>query len=203
MPRAPRILLAGGFYHVYNRGVEKRPILFDDQDRKTFLQILANTVHEFQLHLYAYCLLDNHYHLFAQTPQGNLDRAMQSLQGQYAHHVNLKYKRVGPLFQGRYKSRLVEVETYALVLARYIHWNPLDAGIVQRLEEYPWSSYVCYIGKFPTWNWLRTEWLLAQFHPDPALARRLFQEFHQTKPPESETKILCRMRLPLGKPKGV
>lgn len=201
MARARRILFAGAFYHVYNRGVEKRPIVFDDIDRRTFFHILADSVHEFQLRLFAYCLMDNHFHLFLQTPLPNLDEAMGVTQGQYARYINFHYERVGPLFQGRYKSRLVEADRYALTLVRYIHRNPIEAGIVTRMEEYPWSSYACYTGRLPKWKWLETDWLMQQFHPDPPTANELFQSFHRVTPPDQELKLLARFGRPLGEPK--
>jgi len=203
VPRARRILFPGAFYHVYNRGVEKRPIFYDDRDRRTFLQLLADTVLEFGIRLFAHCLMDNHFHLFLQTPQGNLDRAMQSLLSQYVHHVNLTHQRVGPLFQGRYKARMVDADSYATSLARYIHKNPLEAGLVERLEDYPWSSYSCYVGKLPLWKWLDAEWLLRKFHSDLEVAKVMFIAFHQQMSPEPERQLLQNLKKDLRSPKGV
>lgn len=191
MGRARRIQFEGAFYHIYNRGVEKRLIFMEERDRKAFLQFLADAVSEFQLRLIAYCLMENHYHLFLQTLKANLQLAMKSLQGKYAQYVNFRYDRIGPLFQGRYNSRLVHVEQYALILARYIHRNPFEAGLVQQLSDYPWSSYPCYTGKLPSWSWLNTGWLLQQFDNDPPLARQRFIEFHEQTPPPTEALVLA------------
>ena len=118
---------------------------------------------------------------------------MQNFQGQYAHYINLRYSRVGSLFQGRYKSLFVQEKTHALVLARYIHQNPVEAGLVQSLEDYPWSSYPCFIGRFPKWRWLETKWLLDQFHEDAFTAIELFRGFHQKELTRTEEKILKRI----------
>ena len=198
MPRAQRIRFEGAFYHVYNRGVEKRPLFFDDRDRKVFLRFLGETVQSSQLRLFSYCLMENHFHFFLQTRKQNLDEAMRGLQGQYAQYVNRRYKRVGPLFQGRYKSPLVNGEQYALVLARYIHRNPLEASLVKKLEDYPWSSYPSYTGLLPAWKWLDTHWLLRQFNEDSETAVKFFQFFHQLEPSQKERRDIQKMRPLLG-----
>ncbi len=192
MARPRRILFAGAFYHVYNRGVEKRPIFCDEKDRRTFLAFLGKTVQQFHLRLFVYCLMENHYHLFLQTPRANLQDAMKAIQGRYAQYMNFRYDRVGPLFQGRYNSRLVNADHYALALARYIHRNPLEAGLVQHLEDYPWSSYPSYSGKLPIWSWLDTDWLLEQFDSNPDGALKNFLRFHEQSPSPSETTVLAR-----------
>ncbi|PIQ83012.1 MAG: addiction module toxin RelE [Candidatus Omnitrophica bacterium CG11_big_fil_rev_8_21_14_0_20_64_10] len=202
MPRPPRRLFKGAFYHVFNRGVEKRVIFLDAHDHKTFLCLLDETVVAHQLRLFAYCLMPNHFHLFPQTPQGNLDSAMHALQGDYAQYFNRRHKRVGSLFQDRYKNPLVEEETYALALCRYIHHNARKAGCRRdSWEDYPWSSYPSYIGKLPSPKWLERSWLLAQFHPDEETATKLFRQYHQMDPPTAETRTITTMRSLLGKPK--
>jgi len=203
MARPRRIQFEGAFYHIFNRGVEKRPIFLDERDYKTFLHLLAETASEFQLRIFAYCLMKNHYHLFLQTLRTNLSQTVQNLQGRYAQYFNFRNERVGSLFQGRYKSRLVDEERYSLQLARYIHRNPQEAGMVQHLEDYPWSSYPCYVGTLPTWHWLDSRWLLTQFHRDPKIAREYFRQFHQEAPPEPETLMLSRMDQILGNPNRV
>jgi len=200
MPRPLRALFPNAFYHIFNRGVEKRPIVSNERDRRTFLHILATTVAEFHLRLFAYCLMENHFHLFLQTRFPNLNLAMQKFQSQFAQYTNSQYDRVGPLFQGRYQSRLVESERYGLILVRYIHRNPLEAGVASKLEDYPWSSYPCYVGQLPEWNWLETRWVLAQFHADLPISRTLFRNYHQVSSPDRELKILRRFNRALGKP---
>lgn len=165
------------------------------------MQILGETIRQFYLQLFAYCLMDNHFHLFVQTPRANLDRAMQNLQGQYAHYLNLRYSRVGSLFQGRYKSPLVTKGDYSIVLTRYIHQNPMKAGLIRRCDDYTWSSYPCYSGKLPKWEWLETEWILAQFNLNRNLALQLFEEFHYQEPSDSEKKILNQIEHIFGRTK--
>ena len=202
MPRLPRVQFPGAYYHVYNRGVEQRPIFLDDMDRKMFLKLLSEETQQSYLKLFAYCLMENHYHLFLQITKPNLNLILQALQGRYAQYLNARYDRVGALFQGRYKSRWVNEDQYALTLLRYIHRNPLDANLVKNLEDYRWSSYLSYVGKLPRWNWLETSWVLRQFSPDSALALELFRLFHQTPSSPAEHKILAQLRKPLGNPKG-
>ena len=115
---------------------------------------------------------------------------MHKLQGQYARYLNWKYDRVGYLFQGRYKSRLVGVDRYALALTRYIHRNPLEVDNIVRAEDYQWSSYRSYITKYSIWEWLETKWILDQFHAEWPEAVTRFREFHQALPPEYEFNVL-------------
>ncbi len=183
MPRPRRIQFPGAYYHVFNRGVEKRTIVLDERDRRTFLHLLGETIRQFHLRLFAYCLMDNHYHFFLQTPEANLTTAMQSFQGLYAHYVNLRYQRVGSLFQDRFKSPAVDADLYALALVRYIHHNPLEAGITNTLDEYPWSSYPVYSGHMPAQDWLDTAWILALFHDNPSQAHSEFRIFHERRRP--------------------
>lgn len=190
MPRRPRIRYAGAFYHVFNRGVNRQAIVYDDVDRKTFFKLLAQTVREFEIRLLSYCLMTTHFHLFWQTLKANLDEAMWFLLRNYANAINERHGRVGHLFQGRYRARVVETERYALALPRYIHRNPLKAGIVTRLEDYPWSSYPCYLGILPKWAGLDIGWLLERFHPDPIQARSLLQAFHLSEPSQDECRAI-------------
>ncbi len=181
MPRPPRIRAPGAYYHVFNRGVECRPIVDDDRDRRMLLRFLGRALQQHGARLFAYCLMDNHYHLFLQTADANLDLVMRDFQGRYVQYFNLAHDRVGPLFQGRYQSPLVQVDAYALQVTRYIHRNPVEAGLITAaaLQEYRWSSYPSYTGRLPRWPWLDTEWILTQFHQDVAQALKLFVAFHQ------------------------
>jgi hypothetical protein len=111
---------------------------------------------------------------------------MKEVQGRYAQYANFRHQRFGPLFQGRYKNRIVDADAYALTLVRYIHRNPVEAGLGSHPQEYSWSSYLSYVGKLPKWKWLDTAWILQQLHGEPSEAVRLFSEFHQKKPTELE-----------------
>ena len=147
MARALRIEYAGAAYHVINRGVERRTIFSVPKDHEQFLRIVSQLNVRHKVVLFAYCLMPNHYHLFLRTTLANLSRFMKELNGGYSKAYNSRCRRVGPVFQGRYKALLVQDNEYSLGVARYIHMNPVKAGLVERPQEYPWSSYVEYVGK--------------------------------------------------------
>ena len=132
MARPVRIEVAGGWYHVTARGNERRAIFRDDQDRRHFLELLEAWVRRFGLRLHAYVLMDNHYHLLVETGSANLTQAMQWLGVGYAVWFNRRHRRVGHLFQGRYKAIVVEAEVAAWELSRYVHLNPVR---VKRLGQ--------------------------------------------------------------------
>lgn len=196
MPRPPRVFYKGAYYHVFNRGVNKQPIVLDDHDRLTFMQLLGESVKICRLRLFAYCLMDNHFHLFLQTPEANLHEAMWFLQSNHARHMNLKHDRIGAFFQDRYKHRLVDTDAYALTLTRYIHHNPQDLGLDFR--NYPWSSYPCYAGLLPKWPWLDTAWILNQFGSTPEKQMEAFKRFHNADASPYEKKIFDRIKIPLA-----
>ena len=140
MPRIARKLSETGFYHVIIRGVNKETIFLDDNDRKMFLRLLRKYKAELECNVYAYCLMSNHVHLLIQDQQLNIGELMKNITCVYAGEFNKKHKRVGHLFQDRFKSQNVENQNYLLRLIRYIHRNPEKAGIC-KTEEYKWSSY--------------------------------------------------------------
>lgn len=194
MPRPHRLGYSGAFYHLFNRGVEKRVIVNDDQDRRTFVALWSETVGQFKLRLFAYCLMSNHYHFFIQSTENNLSKAMWFFSVNYSRYFNKRHQRVGPLYQGRFQARLVNHEAYALTLVRYIHQNPLEAALVKRLETYPWSSYGSYTGHFPCWNGLEIDWILSQFAKDRKAALESFMEFHKQFPSVCEREQLDNFR---------
>ena len=181
MPRLPRILYARAYYHVYNRGVEKRLIYLDHSDRRVFLSLLREYVISFRINLFAYCLMDNHFHFYLQTQTDNLDKFMHKLIGRYVQYFNSRYNRVGPLFQSRYKSKLVEADSQSLTLIKYIHNNPVVEGLAGIPEEYPWSSYQIYMGMRKDETWLNYKWVLDQFAETSTAStpQNLFKDFHQ------------------------
>jgi REP element-mobilizing transposase RayT len=164
--RQLRIEYPGAFYHIYSRGNQKQEIFFSDEDRYYFLRALGDANEKFGMRFHAYCLMPNHYHLFAETPFGGLSRALHLINTAYTVYLNKKHSRCGHLFQGRFKSILVEAETYAWELSRYIHLNPVRAGIVRQPEEYPWSSCREYLGTRRAYPWLVTTLIsLGPGHP--------------------------------------
>ena len=140
MPRRPRIDMVG-YYHIVNRGVEQRVIYKDNEDFKMFLELLCSGCQLYRVQLHCYVLMNNHYHLIIETREENLSRFMKHLNASYAIYFNKKYKRSGHLWQGRFKSWYVTDETYLYTLVNYIENNPVKAKIVNRVGEYPYSSY--------------------------------------------------------------
>jgi len=145
MARPYRIQVEDGFYHVTSRGDDRKPIYKSERDYEKFLEYLVEAKEKFKFYVHAYCLMTNHYHLFIETTQANLSRIMQYLNTAYTTYYNFKRKKSGHLFQGRYKSILVEQDAYYSELTRYIHLNPVRAKIVKKPADYLWSSYNVYI----------------------------------------------------------
>jgi len=141
MARPLRIEQEGGFYHVLNRGNARHAIFADDADREAFLARLGRCAERFEIDVFAYVLMGNHYHLLLRTRRANLSPAMQWLGVSYSAGYNRRHDRCGHLFQGRFKSFLIQEEAYLYRLLLYLHRNPLRAGLVARLADYPWSSY--------------------------------------------------------------
>jgi len=162
MSRAWRIEYEGALYHLLSRGNEGRKIFQDDADRRKFLVTVGELSERFDLDIYAYVLMDNHYHLLVKTHQANLKKAMHWFGTTYTQRFNWRHSRSGHLFQGRYKSIIVQNDAYMLRLSFYIHRNPLRAGIVDRLADYSWSSYLAYAYGHKAPEWLKTDMLLSQ-----------------------------------------
>ncbi|HEX6714494.1 MAG TPA: transposase [Thermoleophilaceae bacterium] len=140
MARLPRNETEAGVHHVYARGVEKRSIFLDDEDRREYVRLLHAVVHQFRWHCRAYCLMNNHVHLVIQTREPNLGRGIHMLHGLYAQIFNLKYGRVGHLFQGRFGSRRVRDELQLARATEYVLDNPVKAGLCTSRDEWAWSG---------------------------------------------------------------
>ena len=148
MGRAARKISQTGVYHVMCRGVGRQDIFESKEDFNCFLSFLAELKHECQFQLYVYCLMSNHVHLLLrELNAGDISAFMQRLLDRYTWYFNHKYDRIGALLAGRFKSEPVENDVYFLTLVRYIHQNPLRAGLVQRLQDYSFSSYSAYMSE--------------------------------------------------------
>jgi len=147
MARPLRIEYEGAFYHVTSRGNERRRIFLAKSDYNQFKRYLKGAQEKYGYHLHSYVLMSNHYHLIIETPERNLSKLMQYINGSYTNFFNRRTGRSGHLFQGRYKAILVDVDSYLLQLSRYIHLNPVRAGIVEQPQGYPHSSYKSFISK--------------------------------------------------------
>lgn len=141
MARVPRNETAAGATHVYARGVEKRWIFGDDDDRQLYLRLLIGIARHLEWRVLAYCLMGNHVHLLIETTKPNLAKGMQLLHSRYAQIFNLKYGRVGHLFQERYGSRVIRDDRELATILAYIAANPVKAKLCERPEDWPWSSY--------------------------------------------------------------
>ncbi len=177
MARPLRLEYADAVHHVMSRGIEGRRICLDDVDRDIWLQILGRAAERFGWKVYAFSLLDNHYHLFLGTPEAGLAAGMRQLNGDYAGYFNRRHGRRGPLMQGRYKSVLVEDQGHWLELSRYVHLNPVRAGLCKRPEDWKWSSYRGYRRPALQQGWLDIKAVLSEYGRDERRARRAYREF--------------------------
>lgn len=176
MARKPRIHLPGGLYHVIFRGNGGQDVFLTAADRYRFYLLLQEGTHRFGYRVHAFCLMTNHIHLAVQIGEIPLSRGMQNLSFRYTRWINRRENRTGHLFQGRYKAVLVDGDSYLLELVRYIHLNPVRAGLVASPEEYPWGSHRAYLGR-ETLPWLTTDWLLASFGEQVDRARAAYATF--------------------------
>lgn len=199
MARPIRIDLAGGWYHVTSRGNERKAIYHHDRDRLHWLELLEEMTASYGVRIHAYVLMSNHYHLLLQTPRANLSRAMQWLNVSYSIWFNKRHRRVGHLFQGRFKAIVVNPDEWAVGLSRYVHLNPVRLGrlgldkasqkliraglggkpeaevVRERIRElrgYRWSSYRAYVGLAQAPPWLVCNWLLGRMAAGPRRRKR-------------------------------
>ncbi len=163
MARQLRIEYKGAFYHVITRGERKDKIFFNDNDYSKFLEKLGETVDKFIVKIHCYSLMKNHYHLLIETPEGNLAKAMHYINTSYSNWFKSKHQIIGSVFQGRYKSILVEKESYLLTLSAYIHLNPVRAAIVDKPEKYRWSSFNDYLRMKKSIHWVFSDDILKMF----------------------------------------
>ena len=146
MPRQARIKGEFSVYHIIQRGNERKNLFFSDDDRLSFVETIERTKKKYNFLLYAYCLMDNHVHLLIDDNGNDISRLVKSINISYAYYFNRTYRRCGHLFQDRFRSELVDNDGYLLEVSRYIHNNPVRAGIVKEPPEYRWSSYNIYTG---------------------------------------------------------
>jgi REP element-mobilizing transposase RayT len=189
MARHLRIQFCGALYHVISRGNEKRDIFRDNRDRSHYLEILSRYKDELEFNLYCYVLMPNHTHLLIETPLGNIAKIMLCVNTSYVTYFNKRHNRVGHLFQGRYKSIIVDKENYLLQLIRYIHLNPLRAGIVERLEDYRWSSHRQYLIGLDKTGLIRVDSVLPHFGKSLTQSIREYKDFMSSRPGDHDVDI--------------
>ena len=197
MSRALRIEYEGAWYHVMNRGRRGESVFEDPNDYSMFIEVLKDAVELWDVRISAYCLMPNHYHLLIHTPRGNLSRSMRHVNGVYTQRFNRAHGLEGALFRGRFKSILVDGESYLLQLVRYIHRNPIRAGVANHLEQYPWSSHMGYLSSAKKWDWVYKGFILSVLSSKKEGLIRAYKRFMQTEDSEEITKIFERKRGPI------
>jgi putative transposase len=152
MPRRPRAEFEGAIHHVFARGAARQDVFVDDADRRRYLELLDRTVSWLSWRCLTYCLMSNHMHLLIETPKPNLQHGMQRFHGEYAQRFNRRHTRSGHVFQGRYKAVPVESDAQLFAAVRYIVNNPVEAGLCDAPETWPWSSHGATLaGTAPRW----------------------------------------------------
>lgn len=179
MARPLRIEFAGALYHITSRGNARENIYSEDSDRDYFLNLLNKTNIRHGWICHAYCLMSNHYHLLIETHRPTLSKGMKYLNGSYTQFYNFNHQRVGHIFQGRYKSILIEKEAYFLELSRYIVLNPVRAGMVRSAVDWPWSSYRATAGFTTPHESLSPDWILSVFAKHKKNACEKYRHFVQ------------------------
>ncbi|ACM19400.1 transposase, Y1_Tnp domain-containing [Geotalea daltonii FRC-32] len=176
MARKPRIHYPGAVYHVILRGNAGEPLFFKDRDRFRFYLHMQEVIERFRCRIHGFCCMTNHVHLILQVEEIPLSRIMQSLSLKYTRWINYTRRRTGHLFQGRYKAIMLDADAYLLELVRYVHLNPVRAGMTECPEGYRWSGHNAYLGK-EMLPWLTTEWVLALFSGEINAAIQHYRQF--------------------------
>ena len=175
MPRVARIKSKSNIYHIMIRGINQQDIFTDDEDDEKFLVILDHYRQKIELEIYAYCLMGNHVHLLLKEGKEPLSNTIKRIGASYVYYYNWQYDRKGHLFQDRYKSEPVEDDAYFLTVLRYIHQNPLKAGLTNNIASYLWSSYKEYIHKQ---KMVKVDFALSLFDQDKNRAIKEFEKFN-------------------------
>jgi putative transposase len=171
MPRKPRIHVPGAFYHVTLRGNHRQDIFFSDQDRALLNEIVADVIEALQARVHGYCWMTNHVHLLIQVGESPLGRVMLRIASRYARQVQQRFRTTGHLFECRYHAVLVDADEYLLTLLKYVHLNPVQAGMVSTPDQYAWSSHHAYLG-LRVEPWVTTDFGLGMFHKQRECQRR-------------------------------
>lgn len=198
MARPLRLQFPGGHYHVISRGNNRKPVFCDDVDRAWFLHTLDRVSTRLDWRILAYCLMNNHYHLFLETPGPSLARGMRDLNGSYAQAFNRRHGCVGHVFQARYKSILVERSSYFLELARYIVLNPVRAGLCGAPDEWQWSSHRAMLGLAPRLAQLAVDRMFGTIDVDASSLRESYAAFVDAGLDEAEPRSEVRNTAILG-----
>lgn len=191
-----RIEYPNAWYHIMNRGRRGEDVFLTRKDYLVFLALLREASVLWDVRISAFCLMENHYHILAQTPLGNLSRFMRHLNGIYTQRYNRLHGFDGQLFRGRFKSILVEEDAYLLQLVRYIHRNPLRAGVVEKLDEYEWSSHQGYKSRAKRWDWLHKDFILKMLSQNKGNTKRAYLNFITEEDSEEFTDLFEKKKWP-------
>jgi len=193
MGRGRRIAYPGAFFHCINRGNQRERIYRDEEDYQFMLESLGTVSTRYGARIHGYCLIPNHFHLLIQQPEIGISTLMRSLTTRYALYFNQKYGKVGHVFQGRFRGILCDQRQYLLELIRYVHLNPVRAGLVEHPQDWKWSSLAAYLGLVRR-EWLYQEAVLGLFGTQP---RRNLLEFLSQAPDLSEKIVYPRASFPV------
>ena len=196
MTRPLRIEYPDAWYHVMNRARKGQKAFATVEDCNSFIDIIKDAAEIFNMKIAAYCLMVNHYHLLVQTPDANLSRCMRHINGIYTQRYNARNGCDGTLFRGRYKSIVVDADSYLLELVRYIHINPLRAGIVTKLDDYEWSSHKGYVSKAKKWEWLYKNYILGMFSKDKRSQITAYKRFISSEESEELIHYYSKKNMP-------
>ncbi len=196
MSRPLRIEYPDAWYHVMNRGRRGEEVFEGKKDYDTFIDLLKELVEDYKVNIAAYCLMSNHYHLLIQTPKANISRSMRHLNGVYTQRYNRSHRCDGQLFRGRYKCILVDADSYLLELLRYIHRNPLEAGMVENFSKYSWSSHNGYLSGAKKWDWLHKNFILSLFSKNKTESIQRYKQFVLRETLEEINQIFGKRNLP-------
>lgn len=189
MPRFPRQKYEDAMYHITVRGNNREKIFFCDDDKIRYLDTLKRYKEKFKINLYAYCLMDNHVHLVIDCNGQDISRIMKGISLSHAIYINKKYDRCGHLFQDRFTSKIIDSDRYMQWVSRYIHRNPVRAGITKTAIEYKWSSINIYMGQKDYYKIIDEEFILKYFSSNKAIARRKYIEYVDDDSKDKEMEI--------------
>ena len=196
MSRPLRIDYPNAWHHVMNRARRGANLFVDKADYQQFINLLKDTAELYNVRVAAFCLMPTHYHLMVQTPDANLARSMRHLNGVYTQRYNICHGCDGTLFRGRYKSILVDADSYVLQLVRYIHRNPLQASLAKRLDHYAWSSHKGYLSKAKKWNWLYRDFVLQMLRVQDSSQIHIYKQFMAQEQDENLVRVFERKNQP-------
>lgn len=177
MARPLSVQFDGALYHGTSRGNARDDIVEDDTARHAFLDGVGKVIDRCHWLCHAYCLMGNQYHLIVETPEANLAQGMRQLNGIYTHRDHRRHRTVGHVLQGRYKAILIQKESHLLEICRYVVLNPVRATLVEKVEQWRWSSYRGTAGLATGLPWLIVDWVLRQFGQDRPIAARHYRRF--------------------------